>query len=145
MPDIETVASTSDMIVNGYAFTREDDGRIRALNLNSPTTASVFDSEGNVLETSMDDMELGIVRGYFLNNREFLGTDHAQVFQFTVAGYYLYYTSFCDVECMRVHASDGRLTETGSAKFFVRANGDTELQHRGKLSGREIGIIQKFI
>lgn len=46
---------------------------------------------------------------------------------------------------MRVHASDGRLTETGSAKFFVRANGDTELQHRGKLSGREIGIIQKFI
>lgn len=79
MPDIETVASTSDMIVNGYAFSQEDDGRIRVLNLNSPTMAFVFDGEGNVLETSMDDMELGIVRGYFLNNREFLGTDHAQV------------------------------------------------------------------
>lgn len=77
MPDIETVASTSDMIVNGYAFSQEDDDRIRALNLNSPTTAAVLDSEGNVLETSMDDMELGIVRGYFSNNREFLGTNHA--------------------------------------------------------------------
>ncbi len=66
-------------------------------------------------------------------------------FQFMVAGYYLYFTSFCVVECMHVHAIDGRLAEAGSAKFFVRANGDTELQHRGKLSAREIGIIQKFI
>lgn len=77
MPDIEAVASTADMIVNGYAFSQEDDDRIRVLNLNSPTTAAVLDSEGNVLETSMDDMELGIVRGYFFNNREFLGTNHA--------------------------------------------------------------------
>lgn len=77
MPDIETVASTSDMIVNGYAFSQEDDDRIRVLNLNSPTTAAVLASEGNVLETSMDDMELGIVRGFFSNNREFLGTNHA--------------------------------------------------------------------
>lgn len=77
MPDIETVASTSDMIVNGYAFSQEDDDRIRVLNLNSPTTAAVLDSEGNVLETSMDDMELGIVQGYFSNNREFLGANHA--------------------------------------------------------------------
>ena len=65
------------MTVNGYAFSQEDDDRIRVLNLNSPTTAAVLDSEGNVLETSMDDMELGIVRGYFSNNREFLGTNHA--------------------------------------------------------------------
>ena len=79
MPDIETVASTSDMIVNGYAFTREDDGRIRALNLNSPTTAAVLDSEGNVLRIVEQKDANSIVRGYFLNNREFLGTDHAQV------------------------------------------------------------------
>ena len=65
------------MTVNGYAFSQEDDDRIRVLNLNSPTTAAVLDSEGNVLETSMDDMELGIVQGYFLNNREFLGPNHA--------------------------------------------------------------------
>lgn len=27
MPDIETVANKADVIVNGYAFTREEDGR----------------------------------------------------------------------------------------------------------------------
>lgn len=77
MPDVEAIASTSDMIVNGYSFTREDGGRIRVLNLNSPTTAAVLDEEGKVLETSMDDMELGIVREYFRSNREFLEVDHA--------------------------------------------------------------------
>ena len=48
-------------------------------------------------------------------------------FDFKVYGYYLYFTSKCIVECMHVHASDTRLTEAGSAKFFVKANGDTEL------------------
>lgn len=66
-------------------------------------------------------------------------------YQFMVAGYYLYFTSFCVVECMHVHASDSKLTESGSAKFFVMANGDTTVEHRGKLTAREVSIIQKFI
>ena len=44
-----------------------------------------------------------------------------------------------------VHASDRKLTESGSAKFFVRENGDTVLQSRGILNDREIRIIQGFI
>ena len=32
-------------------------------------------------------------------------------FPFKVAGYYLYYTMECVIECMHVHASDKRLTE----------------------------------
>jgi len=48
-------------------------------------------------------------------------------FNFKVIGYYLYFTSFCIVECMHVHASDIRLTESGSAKFFVKSNGDSVL------------------
>ena len=43
---------------------------------------------------------------------------------------------------MHVHASDRRLTEAGSAKFFVRDNGDTVLQERGILTDREISKIQ---
>ena len=66
-------------------------------------------------------------------------------FEFKVAGYYLYFTSFCVVECMHVHASDRKLTETGSAKFFVKGNGDSVLQNRGILTDREIGKIQQFI
>lgn len=54
-------------------------------------------------------------------------------------------TFFCTVECMHVHASDRKLTETGSAKFFVKANGDTVLQNKGVLNDREVAKIQQFI
>lgn len=66
-------------------------------------------------------------------------------YEFKVAGYFLYFTSFCIVECMHVHASDSKLTEGGSAKFFVKENGDTVLQKRGMLSDKEISKIQAFI
>lgn len=66
-------------------------------------------------------------------------------YEFKVAGYYLYFTSFCVVECMHVHASDRKLTEAGSAKFFVKGNGDSVLQNRGILTDREISKIQEFI
>ena len=66
-------------------------------------------------------------------------------YEFKIAGYYLYFTSFCIIECVHVHASDRRLTESGSAKFFVKANGDTILQNKGILTEREIHKIQTFI
>lgn len=66
-------------------------------------------------------------------------------YDFKIAGYYLYFTSFCTVECMHVHASDEQLSEGGSGKFFVKSNGDTVLQNRGKLNDREINKIQHFI
>ena len=66
-------------------------------------------------------------------------------YEFKVAGYYLYFTSFCVVECMHVHASDKKLTEAGAAKFFVKGNGDSVLQSRGILTDREISKIQAFI
>lgn len=66
-------------------------------------------------------------------------------YEFKVAGYYLYFTSFCVVECMHVHASDRKLTEAGSAKFFVKENGDSILQNKGNLNEREILKIQTFI
>lgn len=46
---------------------------------------------------------------------------------------------------MHVHASDRKLTEAGSAKFFVKENGDTVLQNNGILNNREILKIQDFI
>ena len=60
-------------------------------------------------------------------------------YEYKIAGYYLYFTSYCVIECMHVHASDRRLTEAGSAKFFVKENGDTLIQNR------EIRKIQEFI
>ena len=62
-----------------------------------------------------------------------------------IAKHYLYFTAECIVEAMHVHASDRKMTESNSAKFFVRADGSAMLRHRGDLTDREISIISKFI
>ncbi|MBQ7266510.1 MAG: DUF4160 domain-containing protein [Firmicutes bacterium] len=66
-------------------------------------------------------------------------------YEFKIAGYYLYFTSHCTVEAMHAHASDKKLTETGSGKFFVMKNGDTTVENRGQLKEHEIATIRKFI
>ena len=71
MPDIKTIADKADFIVNGYAFTRAD-GRVHVLNLNSPDKAVVFDADGEVLETTMDDIELSIVSRYLQQNLKYM-------------------------------------------------------------------------
>ncbi len=50
MIDVMQVADRADMIINGYAFTK-DDNVIRVLNLNSPDKAVLMDMSGDVLET----------------------------------------------------------------------------------------------
>lgn len=71
MLDIKNIADKADMIVNGYAFTRKNDG-IHVLNLNSPGRAVVFSEDGNVLETSMDDIEISIASGYLHQNLKYM-------------------------------------------------------------------------
>ena len=66
-------------------------------------------------------------------------------YDFMVCGHFLYFTASCIVEAMHVHASDRQLTEAGSAKFFVKENGDTVVQHQGRLTDRQVHIIQRFI
>lgn len=71
MIDYKAVAEGSDMIINGYAFTKEDES-IRVLNLNNPEMAVVFDNDCKVLETTMSDIEIQIVKDYLSNNIEFM-------------------------------------------------------------------------
>ena len=67
-------------------------------------------------------------------------------YEFKVCGYYLYYTASCVIEAMHVHASGRKLTEAGSAKFFVKNDGDTTLEKQGSLTDREVRkIIKKCI
>lgn len=71
MPDVIAVADDADMIVNGYAFTQEEDC-VRVLNLNRPTSAAVLSPDGEVWETTMDDIELGIAQDYYARNKQHL-------------------------------------------------------------------------
>jgi len=71
MTDIVQVAENADMIINGYAFTQEAE-RIRILNLNNPAKAVSLGKNGIVFETSMDDIEIQIVKEYLMKNKEFM-------------------------------------------------------------------------
>lgn len=71
MLDIQAVADKADIIINGYAFTREQD-QIHVLNLNSPDKAAVFSTDGQVLETTMDDIELSIASRYLQQNLKYM-------------------------------------------------------------------------
>ena len=46
---------------------------------------------------------------------------------------------------MHVHASDRKLTEAGSAKFFVKKDGETTIEDEGQLTDREIRMVREFI
>ena len=76
MVDVKQVADAADMIVNGYAFTREND-QIRILNLNNLDKALVISEDGKVLETTMDDIEIRIVLDYWNSDCEFLENEDA--------------------------------------------------------------------
>ena len=65
------IANEADVIVNGYAFTRSGQN-ISVLNLNQPDCAALMSRSGDVLETSMDDIELIIVQDYLLRNLKYM-------------------------------------------------------------------------
>ena len=67
MNNIIEIADNADMIINGYAFTKDTES-IRVLNLNNRAKAVCLDKNGKVLETSMDDIEIGIVKQYYGKN-----------------------------------------------------------------------------
>lgn len=66
-------------------------------------------------------------------------------YEYKVCGYYLYFTAKCIVEAFHVHASASKLTEAGSAKFFVCEDGSTLIQKKDTLSDKEVHKIQQFI
>ena len=72
---INEIIAASPLVVNGYAFDHLGDN-VRAINLNSGD-AVVFLADGAVSETSMDDIEIGIVRDSLARNQKFLGAEYA--------------------------------------------------------------------
>ena len=71
MIDFKTIADNADLIINGYAFTKSGD-YIRVLNLNRLNKALVFDYNQEVIETSMDDIEIQIVFDYYNKNKKYM-------------------------------------------------------------------------
>ena len=68
--DIKDVADKADMIINGYAFTKDND-YIRVLNLNHTNRAAVIYKD-EIVETNMDDIEEQIVLDYYKKIRKYM-------------------------------------------------------------------------
>lgn len=68
--NIKAIADKADMIINGYAFTKEGD-YIRVLNLNCVNHAAVILND-RIVETNMDDIENQIVLDYYKENKQFM-------------------------------------------------------------------------
>lgn len=68
--NVENIADKADMIINGYAFTKDEE-YVRVLNLNCINHAAVIYND-KIVETNMDDIENQIVLDYYENNKQFM-------------------------------------------------------------------------
>ena len=68
--NIRELADNANMIINGYAFTRDGE-YIRVLNLNCLNNAAVIYKD-KIIETNMDDIEKQIVEDYYQTNKQFM-------------------------------------------------------------------------
>jgi hypothetical protein len=75
--NIKEIADNANMIINGYAFTREGKW-VRVLNLNCVNHAAVI-LDDKVVETNMDEIESEIVIGYYKQNKHFMEEEDAKV------------------------------------------------------------------
>jgi len=69
MVEVDEIANEACLIVNGYAFVKYND-LFRVINLNKLDKISVVSLGGEVIETTMDDIEIDIVKDYFERNRD---------------------------------------------------------------------------
>lgn len=75
MPEemLREIADKADMIIRGYAFTREDEW-IRVFNLNDRESSMVMLPDGTMLETNMDEIEQALVMDIWGKNAKYMET-----------------------------------------------------------------------
>lgn len=67
---VAKIADSADLIVGGYAMMKHELG-IRIVNLNSGN-ALIVSRDDDVLETSMEDLEVAVALDYLRVNRSFM-------------------------------------------------------------------------
>ena len=78
MPEekIRTIADAADMIVKGYAFTREADF-VRIFCLNDGKSAMVISKDGIMVETNMNDIEQALVLDIWNRDSKYMEASNA--------------------------------------------------------------------
>lgn len=65
------IADQAEVIINGYAVIKNDIG-ILVVNLNADNASAVFDRNDEMLETSMDNIDLAIVHDYLIKSKKYM-------------------------------------------------------------------------
>lgn len=79
LDDIKKISLEADMIVCGYAFHKNTDSSIQVIQLQSPYHALILSGDDEVLETTMNDIELDIVKGYWEKNKKYMEESYAEI------------------------------------------------------------------
>ena len=77
--DLLKACEDAKMIVCGYAFSTTENSNIRVLDLNAPHHALVMSDHGDVYETTMDDVEISIVKNFWGKNKKHMEESYAEV------------------------------------------------------------------
>ena len=76
MFDPKKIADEADVIIDGYAYIRKDQN-ITIVNLNREGHAALVFPSGEVVETSMDEIELAIAMNYLERARKYMEDRYA--------------------------------------------------------------------
>ncbi len=77
MFDPRTIADEADVIIDGFAFIKKEEDRIAIVNLNREGHAAIIFPSGEVVETSMDDIELSIALDYLTRAKAYMEESYA--------------------------------------------------------------------
>lgn len=77
MFDQKKIADEADVIIDGYAFIKKKDNRITIVNLNREGHAALIFPFGEVVETSMDEIELSIAMDYLERAKSYMEESYA--------------------------------------------------------------------
>ncbi len=58
---IREIADKADMIIKGYAFTRNDEGLIQVIYLGDSASSMIITADGERVATNMDEIEQALV------------------------------------------------------------------------------------
>ena len=78
MTSFHEIADNAAVIVNGYALQKIEKG-IRVVNIHKPTHTAIFSDRGELLETSMDDIELHIAQKYYEKGLTYMEEGNAEI------------------------------------------------------------------
>ena len=75
---VREIADAASLIIDGYAMEVLDNG-VRITNLHQTDHVSFLSPSGEVLETTMDDIELHIAMKYYEKARGYMEDDDAKI------------------------------------------------------------------